>query len=129
MPILTVNTAQLMCSLGTLPSALCVLPTNAVLGSQQPAANILDTIPMTNIMPFGLCTSPLNPAVAAATAAAQGVLTPMPCIPATSAPWAPGVPNVLIAGFPAVDDASTCMCAYGGEIGILSAGQVQVEDA
>jgi hypothetical protein len=108
---------------------LGVLPDNNVLGTEQPVANVLDTVPMTNIMPFGMCMSPLNPAVAAATAAALGVLTPMPCIPATSAPWAPGAPRVLIAGRPAVDDASTCMCAYGGAIEVVDPGQVQVEDS
>jgi hypothetical protein len=115
--------------MGITPSVLGVLPVNNVLGTEQPVANILDTVPMTNIMPFGMCMSPLNPAVAAATAAAQGVLTPMPCIPATSAPWAPGVPQVLIAAMPAVDDASTCMCAYGGEISVVDPGQVQVENS
>ena len=39
--------------------------------------------------------------MAAATAAALGVLTPMPCIPVTAAPWMPGVPQVLIGNMPA----------------------------
>ena len=127
MPALVVNSAQVMCSFGTTPSALGVLPTNKVLGTAQPVANVLDTIPLTNILSFGMCTSLLNPAVAAATTAAQGVLTPMPCVPATSAPWTPGVPQVLIAASPAVDEASTCMCSYGGEIEVVSPGQLSVE--
>ena len=40
----------------------------------MPAANIMDHVPMVNIMPFGMCITPSNPAVAAATAAALGVL-------------------------------------------------------
>ena len=53
-----------------------------------PDANIMDHIPMSaDIMPFGMCISPSNPTVASATAAAMGVLTPMPCIPNTPAPW------------------------------------------
>jgi hypothetical protein len=129
MGIQVASTAQLMCSFGTSPSALTVLPTNKVLCNNMPAANVLDTIPLTNIMTFGMCSSPANPSVAAATAAAEGVLTPMPCLPATSAPWTPGVPNVLIADMAAVDDESTCMCDYGGEISVESAGQEQVTES
>jgi len=129
MGIQVASTAQLMCSFGTSPSALTVLPTNKVLCNKLPAANVLDTIPLTNIMTFGMCSSPANPSVAAATAAAEGVLTPMPCVPATSAPWTPGVPNVLIADMAAVDDESTCLCDYGGEISVESAGQEQVTES
>src|SRR5205085_8412986 len=78
--------AMLQCSFGTAPSALSVLPANRVVGA-TPAANIMDNIPMLNIMPFGQCSSMSNPMVAAATAAASGALTPVPCIPVTTAPW------------------------------------------
>ena len=77
MPIQVVNGAMLMCSFGVAPSSLVVLPTNMVLSGNQPAANILDHQPMVNIQPFGMCITPSNPQVAAATAAASGVLTPM----------------------------------------------------
>jgi hypothetical protein len=129
MGIQTVSTAQLTCSFGTMTSDLTVLPTNKVLCNKLPAANVLDSIPMTNIMPFGMCSSPANPSVASATAAADGVLTPMPCVPATSAPWTPGMPNALIADMAAVDDESTCMCDYGGEISVVSAGQEDVTES
>ena len=42
------------------------------------------------------CNSPSNPMVAAATTAALGVLTPMPCIPMTIAPWMPGSSTVMM---------------------------------
>ncbi|MEO8523088.1 MAG: DUF4280 domain-containing protein [Caldimonas sp.] len=115
--------AMLQCSFGVAPSSLVVLPKNKVLTSYVPAANIMDNIPMVNIMPFGMCQSPSNPVVAAATAAALGVLTPMPCIPATTAPWAPGAATVLLANMPALDDVSTLMCMWGGVIKVNSAGQ------
>jgi hypothetical protein len=121
----TVMTAQLLCTLGTTPSALTVLPVNRTTCGGQVAANILDSKPMVNIMPFGMCMSPANPAVAAATAAALGVLTPMPCIPATAAPWAPGSPTVMLGGAPILDSASVCQCSYGGTISIVMPGQVQ----
>lgn len=81
------NTAQLSCTFSATPSALTVLPVNRVLTVGQPAANIEDSKPMVNIMPFGACMSPSNPVVAAATAKNLGVLNPMPCIPVTVAPW------------------------------------------
>lgn len=117
--------ANMQCSFGAAPSALLVLPVNKVLQS-TPMANIMDNKPFVNILPFGVCTSMANPMVAAATAAALGVLTPMPCIPVIPAPWVPGVPTVLIGNMPALDMNSKCMCAYGGVISILAPGQFVV---
>ncbi len=118
--------AMLQCSFGAAPSSLVVLPQNQVL-TGTPAANIMDGKPIVNILPFGMCNSPANPTVAAATAAALGVLTPMPCIPVTPAPWAPGAPTVLIANMPALDNSSKLMCNWGGVIQITNAGQATVE--
>lgn len=124
MPMQVVNTAQLMCSFGTAPSVFTVTPDNRTLSSNQPAATIMDFVPMKNIMPFGMCITPSNPQVAAATSAALGVLTPQPCIPATSSPWAPGSPTVQIAKLVALNNSSTCMCMWGGVITVASPGQV-----
>ena len=88
MPMQVCMGASMMCTMGMAPSSLVVLPINRVMTDQVPDANIMDHIPLTNIMPFGMCQSLANPTVAAATAAALGVLTPMPCIPNTPAPWA-----------------------------------------
>jgi len=115
--------ANLMCSFGVAPSSLMVLPANAVMTSNMPAANIMDNKPMVNILPFGMCTSMANPTVAAATAAAMGVLTPMPCIPVTPAPWAPGAPTVLIKNMPALNNSSKLMCNWAGVISIVAPGQ------
>ncbi|WP_338846584.1 DUF4280 domain-containing protein [Massilia sp. W12] len=118
MPSQVSATATLQCTFGAAPSTLMVLPKNRVLAEGPPAANIMDHIPMLNILPFGMCQSPANPMVAAATAAAMGVLTPMPCIPATSSPWIPGAPTVLLGGMPTLDNVSKCMCNWGGVISI-----------
>ena len=126
MPMQVCAGAMLQCTFGVAPSALAVIPINRVV-STAPAANIMDHIPMVNIMPFGMCMCPANPAVAAATAAALGVLTPMPCIPMTTAPWAPGSPTVLIGNEPALDNTSQLMCTWGGLIAIVQPGQVQHE--
>lgn len=116
--------AMMACSFGVAPSALVVLPANKTMVGGPPAANIMDFKPIVNIPPFGMCNTPSNPAVAAATAAALGVLTPMPCVPVTTAPWVPGAPTVLIGNMPALNNSSKCMCAYGGVISITSPGQV-----
>ena len=124
MPIQVVNTAQLMCSMGMAPGTLMVLPLNRVLSGNQPAANIMDHIPILNIMPFGMCRSPANPMVAAATAAALGVLTPMPCIPMTMSPWMPGAATVLLGNMPALDNTCKLMCLWAGTIQVTNPGQV-----
>ena len=111
-----------MCSFGMAPSVLNVLPNAKVMCSNMPAASIMDNIPMTNIMPFGMCTSMANPQVASATAAAAGVLTPMPCTPVISAPWAPGSPTVLVGGKPALNNTCKCMCNWAGVIQIVNPG-------
>lgn len=117
--------AMLQCSFGAAPSALSVLPDKAVM-TIVPDATIMDNVPMVNIMPFGTCSSMANPTVAAATAAALGALTPMPCVPVTTAPWAPGAPTVLIGNMPALNDSSKLMCTWGGLIQINNPGQTTV---
>ena len=121
--------ATLMCSFGTAPSSLTVLPTNCTYAGGPLAANIMDNKPMVNIMSFAMCTSLANPTVAAATSAALGVLTPMPCIPATAAPWAPGSPTVLIANMSALNNSSKLMCSYAGVIQVTAPGQATVQVA
>lgn len=118
--------ATLKCSFGVAPGTLMVLPANRVM-TAMPFANIMDNKPLANIMPFGMCQSMANPTVASATAAALGVLTPMPCIPATTAPWFPGSPTVLVGNMPALNNSSKCMCNWGGIIEIVSPGQMTVQ--
>jgi len=103
-PKLVVNGAKLQCSFGTMQATLVALPDKRVMVENQPVANILDSAPMKNITPFGMCSSITNPVVASATSAAQGVLTPQACIPATGTPWAPGAVRTLIGNQPALTD-------------------------
>ena len=116
--------ANLMCSFGMAPSTLVVLPTSRVLVEGKPVATIKDMVPTVNIPPFGMCTTPSNPTVAAATAAALGVLTPMPCIPVPAGPWVPGAPRTLVGGMPVLTGPSKCMCSWGGVISITYPGAV-----
>ena len=123
MPNRVCTGALMQCTFGMAPSTFNATP-RPVMTSNMVAGVITDNIPMMNVPPFGMCSSPSNPTVAAATAAALGVLTPMPCIPMLPAPWVPGAPTVLITNIPALDNTCKLMCAWGGVISINFAGQV-----
>ena len=128
MPKLVVNGAKLKCSQGMAPSTLTVLPVGPASSSDQPAATVMDMKPMVNIAPFGMCQTQANPQVAAATAAAMGVLTPMPCIPVTTAPWSPGAEIATIDDVKALVSSSKCTCTWTGSIEITDPGSdVDVE--
>jgi uncharacterized protein DUF4280 len=123
MAILVAAGAQIMCDMGVAPAVLTVTPGpphNAL--APVPLAVITDFIPLTNIPTFGMCNSPANPAVIAATSAASGVFTPAPCVPATADPWAPPEP-VLVSGVPAFDQKATCQCLWAGTITVAVPGQ------
>lgn len=110
-----VGGSMLRCSMGLTPAPLNVLPINRVFGQGPPVGNIMDNKPMLNITPFGMCRSIANPVVASATAAALGVLTPMPCVPVTPAPWISSS-RVMVGGAPIITKSSKCMCIWGGQI-------------
>ena len=121
---LVVMGAMLKCSFGMTPSSLIVIPKGTpTIIEGKPAATIMDFAPMANIPPFGMCKSPATPTVITATAAAGGVLTPMPCVPVIPAPWVPGTPTFLIHTPPALNDNCKCLCTWGGVIEITYPGQ------
>jgi hypothetical protein len=122
-----VDGAMTKCTFGGAPGTLRVSPVPGVTASGRSAATVRDHVALSNIRPFGMCTSLANPTVVAATAAALGVLTPMPCAPMTPQPWLPGVPAVELGGAPALGPRSTCQCAYRGVISVLLPGQSSVE--
>ena len=117
--------AMMTCSFGVAPSTLAVLPLARVMIEGKPAATTMDMMPMVNIAPFGMCTSLSNPTVAAATSAALGVLTPMPCIPTMAGPWKPGAMKTTIGGKPALVSGSSCNCAFGGMVSITMTGAMK----
>ncbi|AKQ65500.1 hypothetical protein A176_002412 [Myxococcus hansupus] len=125
MATLVVSGATLKCSFGAASAPLGVLPLNKVMAG-APAANTVDSLPMMNVPPFGMCRSLSNPMVAAATAAALGALTPQPCMPITVGPWSPGCSKVRIGNMPALNDSSKCNCAWGGVIEVANPGQTVV---
>jgi hypothetical protein len=105
--------------MGLAPSVFVAdpLPGAPMILGAMPAATIIQVLP-TNILPFGMCKSPANPTVAAATAAALGVLTPMPCLPTPAGPWAPPSTVTRINMLPMATVASKCICAFGGLISV-----------
>lgn len=104
---------------GAVLSCSCSIGGLGVLNVLPPAraANVNDGIPMLNITSFGMCGCPANPQVAAATAAALGTLTPVPCIPVTSK-WNGGLSNLQVDGSDALQPSSTIQCLWGGVITI-----------
>ena len=114
--------ASLQCSFGMSPATLMVVDPMRPMVENKLQANIMDNKPMANVMPFGMCRSLANPTVASATSAAMGTLTPMPCIPVLTAPWAP--PGMeMVSNQPALLDNAQLFCAYGGQITIKNPGQ------
>ncbi len=122
--LLTTGTT-LKCAFGTAPSGFVATSNVSVLGAGQPVGTIEDGKPVTNIQPFGLCTTLSNPAVASATAAALGVLTPQPCMPVTTA-WVPSQMKILSGGKPCLNQDCSCVCTYGGTITVVNPAQMNV---
>lgn len=122
MPFLVTAGSQIKCSLGLAPAVLSPTPNPAT--ATTPTCTVADFKPNVNIPPFGMCTSPSNPQVAAATAAAQGVLTPQPCLPNVTTPWTPGSTTVTVNGLQTLTNTSTCACAWAGVISIVASNQV-----
>lgn len=122
---IVVTGATAVCTFGTAPGTVTVTSQAACLVDGKPAATIQDAQAV-NISPFGMCTSLANPQVAAATAAAMGVLTPQPCMLMAAGTWIPTKPGVLIGGKPCLTNDCKLMCSNGGgSISIVSPGQVK----
>ena len=122
---LVVATGTALCTMGTAPAPVKVTSQAKVLAGGKPCGAIADSQGIANVGPFGMCTSLANPQVAAATAAALGVLTPQPCIPVPAGTWIPTKPKVLIGGKPCLASDCKGMCAYAGSISITFPGQVK----
>lgn len=116
-----------MCTFGTSPCNLQATSQATVLAEGKPVATIQDMKPYANLQPFGMCTSLANPTVAAATAAALGVLTPQPCTMVPAGTWISPNPKVLTGGCPCLTNEATLMCGFGaGTIRITMPGQTKV---
>ena len=112
-----------MCTNGLSPGQLLASAPITMGGS--PTLTIKDVAPFTNVCPCGMCNSLANPAVASATAAALGVLTPQPCTPNPIGLWTSST-SVTVGGAPALASDATLLCSFGGTISIRDAGQKTV---
>lgn len=124
MGMMVVTGAVCQCGFGSVPCTLQVTSQMACMADGKPIATIQDGQPGINLSGFGMCTSLANPAVAAATAAALGVLTPQPCSPVPAGPWIAANSKVLVGGIPCLPSDATLMCGLGaGSIRVVMPGQ------
>lgn len=122
---IVVTGGSCLCSFGTTPGTINATSQQSVMVEGKPAATIMDC-QKANISPFGMCTSLANPTVAAATAAALGVLTPQPCMMMPAGTWIPTQTKVIAGGKPCLTNDAKMMCATGaGSISITNPGQAK----
>lgn len=126
MGMMVVTGACCQCSFGTIPCTLQATSQMSCMADGKPIATIQDGQPGINLPGFGLCTSLVNPTVAAATAAALGVLTPQPCTMVPAGVWTASNPKVLVGGIPCLLSDAVLMCGLGaGSIRVLMPGQTK----
>ena len=127
MALAVVAGAVLTCPFGTMPGQLMVTSQFRVLAGGRPVATLRDYLGIASITGFGMCTSLANPQVAAATAAALGVLTPQPCVFQPAGTWVqPGV-MPMAGGIPCLCSDSKIVCALGaGMVSVADPGQAKV---
>ena len=125
MSVAVVSGATIKCTMGLGTGVLNVTSQLICKTGGKPIATVQDIAPMSNIGSCGMCTSMVNPAVASATSAALGVLTPQPCVPSTVGMWTP--PKLTkLGGKPCFGKEATLTCAYTGTITIIQTGQTVV---
>jgi hypothetical protein len=118
MPLQVINQLGMcICTMGAAPSPIVVTSNQTEFCNGQLSATIMDYVSLTNITPFGTCTT--------LTAAANGV--PTPCVPATQSPWTTGSPITSIQKIPSLRECDTLACLVGGTISIQFPGQTQVD--
>lgn len=127
MGMMVVAGACCQCSFGTIPCTLQVTSQLSCMAEGRPTATVQDGKPGVNLSGFGMCTSLANPTVAAATAAALGVLTPQPCNMVPAGTWITSAPKVLAGGIPCLSSDAVLICGLGaGSIRVVTPGQNRV---
>ena len=114
------------CSNGNAPCPLVVTSSGRMTCGRRKVAVKTDAS-IANLASFGMCNTLANPAVAAATAANNGVLTPQPCVPALTGSWNGTAGKLNVGGMAAVLESSTAICSYAGNISISLTGNHNIE--
>ncbi len=109
-----VQGAVCKCVFGSTPCPMSVSSQQTVQAMNMNVATIMDN----KFVSFGMCSSPNNPAVIAATAAKLGVFSPAPCVPAIPAPWVEPAPTILVCGKPLLSHTKKLMCMWAGMISV-----------
>ena len=118
--------ATVICPFGTKPASLKVTSQRKFIANGKPVATIQDAS-IINIPGFGMCSAMTNPQVAAATAAALGVLTPQPCMFSSAGSWIPSQTKVLAEGKPCLTTGASIVCMTGfQQCSLVNPGQVKV---
>jgi hypothetical protein len=112
-----VRGAVLKCSFGSIPNKVNLPIDHGVYAMDKPLLHANDNVPIENVPPFGLCSSPRNPG---------GV--GCPCIPIMERVWQRAKEDTLIndnggAYCAAITMDSYLNCCYGGEIKPQTSGQ------
>lgn len=115
--------SSINCSFGDKDTKLTAPFSHGYYFKDKAVLNIADFIPIKNIFPFGQCSSLSNPTVATATAANNGKLQKMPCIPVITTPWIGGKVDVLVENQPALLNTCKNVCTWCGQITITKDGQ------
>jgi hypothetical protein len=119
--IYVVNGATLSCSCGSDYSKLKVCDERNVYTNGKLQANVLDSKPNLNIMPFSKCIGERNQGNIIGT---DSMGRPQRvCVPIIFMEWINGKKDTLVEGYPALLDKSTIMCMCGGKIIIEDDGQ------
>lgn len=127
MGVLVVEGAKCICSFGVAPGTLRVTSQMDCQAEGKPIAAISDCQPNVNLTSFDMCSSLANPAVASATAAALGVLTPQPCTFVPAGTWTLENPKVLVGGKPCLVNSASLVCGLGaGVVRVIEPGQAKV---
>jgi hypothetical protein len=116
MPSLVCTGATLQCSYGAVPATFAASGTQTSAGSP---VGVVTDVEVANVLSFGICSSPANPA--------KSPVNPPPCTPLL-VPWSPGSAQVTIDEVSALDDSSQCTCVYLGVVMVSTAGQTAVSD-